>query len=507
MPQQAPVLDGFLPRLPTVEQEYARLQPMFNAVGYTPSPEQRRVHEAILAPGRTPDGGNVPRLVILGGGIQAGKSYLAGYHALARFPMDGTIWLVGFEYEDTIHEFSYLREAAVRLNAATRYSTSQQGPWDLRYVNGATVRTIASKDITKLAGEAPDGIIMCEAGRQTYEAFETCLDRVTPKQGWLLVSGTFEQGSNWYRNLWRECRSPGNIRGGVALSLPSYSNRRFYPDGVHDQTFWERERQMLATRPVDGKERFAERFLGEPRTPSDLVFKDFSRLLHVQEWADFDPAEDVALWIDPGYDPSAFAVLFVQVRGDTICVFDEIYVNRMLNHEIMTMVKNHRAFPNVKRVVMDKAAKQHGNAQQSAFETWSDELSGRNGGISFATSQTGLSVADGIARTHDKLAVNPLTNVPYMVFSPKCRMLAWEMEEGYKFRTRADGLVHSDSPIDENNHAVKALAYGIVDRYGLSNVPGKPLPRNTVETMPWDAAFQRRRSGYASAATTATGRR
>lgn len=504
----APVLRGFLPRLHNAAAEYERMAQMFAGVGYDPSPEQERVHRAVLEDGRAADGVDIPRLVVLGGGLQAGKSYLAGYHALARFPMDAIVWLVGHEYPDTWHEYSYLRDAAVQMHASVRYSTAQDGPWDLHYVNGAYVRTIASKDITKLSGEAPDFIVMCEAARQTYEAFDTCMDRVTPKRGTLLVSGTFEQQGNWYRNLWRECSSPGNSRGGTALSLPSYSNRRFYPDGINDRTFWKRKEQLIVERPVDGEDRFAERFLGIPRVPSYLVFREFRRDLHVQESADFDPTCEVTLAVDPGYtDHSAFAVLWIQVRDDTICIFDEIYVHGVRNTDILTMVTNHRAFPKVTRVVMDIAATQHPSAQTSAEETWRSHLTGMGRHISFGGQK--VPVQEGIVRTHDKLGVNPITRQPYLKLHPQVRNLAHEMEDAYQYRVRSDGFVHTDVPIDGGNDACKALAYFIVDRWGLSDIPRKALPAPTIETMPHervDWSRGHRASVGAGAAGTGTGR-
>ncbi len=477
--------------------DYKMMEPLWQIASYVPSPEQRRVHESLLVEGSSPDGSPVPRLVVLGGGIQSGKSFLAGYHAFGRFPSDKITWIVGAEYRDCKHEWAYARDAAVKAQATYSYSKGQDGPWELVYKDGGSLSVLPSKDITKLAGEAPDLIVMAEAGRQTYEAFETCLDRVTPKHGVLLVSGTFEEGANWYRNLWKECRSSGNVRGGTALSLPSYSNRVFYPSGAQDPKFLARRTQMLATRPIDGADRFAERFLGEPRTPTDLVFKDFARKVHVQEWADFDPGEGVALWIDPGFDPSAFAILFVQLRGDTICVFDEMYLLRTLNEQIISMVKNHYSFPNLQRIVMDKAAKQHGNAQEAAIETWQSAFRDRD--IPVVPSSSTLSIPSGIARTHDKLGLNP-DQTPRLVMHPRVRMLSWEMEEGYKFRMREDGYVHSDNPIDENNHACKALAYGIVDAYGLSSIPPVRLPDPVITPSAAVRSFTTRQSSYYSRA-------
>ena len=46
---------------------------------------------------------------------------------------------------------------------------------------------------------------------------------------------------------------------------------------------------------------------------------------------------------------------------------------------------------------------------------------------------------------------------------------------------RADGFVHTDNPIDAGNDACKALAYFIVDRWGLSDSPRQGvLPKNVA---------------------------
>jgi len=167
---------------------YEGLEVWFERVGYEPGEEQGEIHRAAL---EVKESG--PTTIIVGGGIQGGKSTVGGNHAFARWMVDPLIWMVGDRHEDCKREYEICRDAAIEAKVTEKgmYSTAAEGPWELRYVNGHRVKTLDSQDPTKLAREAPDGIVFCEPGRQSAEAFNNAWDRVVPRGGWLLVAGTF----------------------------------------------------------------------------------------------------------------------------------------------------------------------------------------------------------------------------------------------------------------------------------------------------------------------------
>ena len=80
-----------------------------------------------------------------------------------------------------------------------------------------------------------------------------------------------------------------------------------------------------------------------------------------------------------------------------------------------------------------------------------------------------MKIEDGLRRTHDKLRFNHATRQPYMIINHTCENLIWELEEGYRYNVnRAGDFGNINKPIDKNNHAVKCLAYGIIDSFGIA---------------------------------------
>ena len=486
-----------------IELLYEDMELIWALNGYKPSPEQRAVHEALLRPnnGIDPETGEVgplPSMAVLAGGEQSGKSFLGGMHCWGRWLVDPLIWLVGNRYEDAKREYEYVRDAAVAADLHKRASFAEDGPWELVYKTGQVVKVLASEDVTKLAREAPDGIIMCEPGRQSYESFRACWRRAVPRTAWMLVAGTFERDKGsvepWYPDLWNACQGENSYHAS-GLSLPSHANRSLYPRGEADPKFRAAIRTVRDTNKIDPDDEIGERFYGIPRKHQGAVFsRNFSRQLHVRHEAEYLPGIDVSLAIDPGF-ANAFAVLFIQVVSDQARVFDELYLHGIMGPDIISMVEQHRSFPDLNHIVIDVAAKSHHNAQGSAMEEWRNHFGSM--GISVVGRYVG--VEDGLAATRRRLRVDPMTNQPLTIFHPRCVNTIWELEKGYRYHERrGDGIIASEKPEDKNNHASKALAYWFMDRYGYADV--KQLLPGPVSTMsPYDRAFNARRQGYAGA--------
>ena len=428
---------------------------IFKKIGYTPSPEQAKMHECPA------------RLRLVAGGERAGKSQSAANELLSRFYEGELYWLVAADYERTRAEFNYICQGLSTLGFQYQ-ATKQVDPGEILIAGGFRVVTKSAKDPRKLAMEAPDGVLVCEASQVDYETFLRLRGRIAEKRGWMLLSGTFESSLGWYPELFNRWLAP-NEEDARSFSMPSWSNLSIYPGGRQDP-------EILALEQMHSKEWFMERYGGVPCPPQGLVFSEFSNAIHTGLYA-ADLEEPVWLWVDPGY-ASYYAVLAVQKRGDEIYIVDEVYEPSLVTSDIITVCQQRPWWKMVVGGAVDIAARQH-QAMPSVSEIWLKEA-----GILLQSQK--VRIQDGIEVVKTFLKVNPITNRPRLFINSTCRGLISELggcpnphtgqTAVYQWKTDREGHVAGEVPEDKNNHACKALAYGLVNLVGYSSARA---PRKT----------------------------
>ena len=119
---------------------------------------------------------------------------------------------------------------------------------------------------------------------------------------------------------------------------------------------------------------------------------------------------------------------------------------------------------------IDIAALQH-QAMPAVVEIWLKEAK-----VHLRSQK--IKIQDGIEAVKRFLGVNPVTNSSLLHINAKAKGLISEMggcpspldgqTKVYKWRTDREGNIVGEVPDDKNNHACKALAYGIVDLFGYS---------------------------------------
>lgn len=450
-----PELVELLGASPTDQQR----QSIFASVGYVPTPEQARVHFA-----RDREG-NPARFRLVAGGERAGKSYSAAMEALSYLPWTDLGWIVGPDYEQTHAEFDYLVEGARALGLVDSVRRPERMGWSLSLVTGGLVETRSAADPEKLAGRPPDWVLLVEAGQvRDVTVYYRCMTRVAQKRGWLYISGTFESSEGWYPDLYQAWQSP-NEDGGVSFSLPSWTNRSVYPGGRSDPEIKRLERLLPP-------EVFAERIAGRPMPPKCRVINQFNVVDHVREMRHVESPDpypphgvielpqdcEDQLWIDPGY-AGAYAVLFVSIWENTAYVYDEIYLTGYVTEQIIEIARARPRFKHVTCLIMDVSAKAH-HAVKSPAEIWRAQT-----GLPVHMRKVG--VRDGILRTNASLRPNPETGKPQLYIGTKCKYTQWEFTTGYRYPEDGSGKPLSEIPIDRNNHAAKAIAYGLVANFGF----------------------------------------
>lgn len=461
---------------PTVNQR----ELIMEALGYEPWPEQAEFHFDI-----DPVTGEDRRLKIVTGGEQAGKSLSAAMEMMTRLFWGKVFWIVGPDYAQCKNEFNYLEGWLTRLGLlASSPNKPDKGSWRMRLITGQEITTKSAQDVATIAGQPPDGILFVEAAQAPYEAFLRCYGRTAPRRGWLCVNGTFEKDTGaWMRQLWKAAKNPSDkVFGRIkSFSIPSWSNRTFYPLGLEDPEIVSLKDSLHAAAGND--DHFNERFGGIPSAPQGLVHTEFDYTLHVREvrregllrdWeADPDkyqmfqedgsiclPIDTVdELWIDPGFS-HAYAVLFVTVFQECAVVYDELYLTGKYSEQMADLAMKHPRFKQVGRMVIDNSGKGHQGGNKAAALVWRDKTNimpiGRL-----------VQVPAGIERCRISLTPNPETGLPQLFFDPKCSKTCWEFSEGYKYkRDRWGNLIPDELPEDINNDAVKACVYGLTMNFG-----------------------------------------
>ncbi len=420
----------------------------FKLMGYTPNGAQMPIHE------------RTPTVLQIVGAEGAGKSHVTAAEITACVPWSKLIYIIGQMYENTHKEFDYLVENLLKLRAIDLRKISQpkQGEWEMITRTGCRIITLsvmngARKVIAR--GEEPDVFVLTEAGIiDSFSVLFASVRRATRAAGRVILSGTLQDNFGWYASLVDELAPLENAWRGLTYSLPAWTNTLIYPGGRNDPEI----KRLEAILPTD---EFA-RTVAALRVPSRaLIFPEFSYAANVRT-CPFDPGLPVHLWIDPGYFPSAYAVIPVQFHGPEVWHIDEVYLNHHYHKQVINVCRAtddkgefvNPWWPNVKRIAMDIAGKQH-HSDESGEEIWANET-----GFKIHTNPVGITA--GIMRHRSFLSPTPR-----LFHDPKCKQTLNEYKL-YKRPTDRDGNPTSDEPINKDNHALKAIAYGLVDRFGFT---------------------------------------
>ena len=407
------------------------------------------------------------RFILVAGGEQAGKSMIASKYLVSRFletEEPGLYWLVAADYERTRAEFDYLVQDFANLGILAEVS-KRVDPGRIVLADGTRIETKSAKDPRTLAMRAPNGIIGCEASQLDLESFHRLRGRCAPKRGWLFLAGTFEGSLGWYPQLFQTWQF-GTVDE-QSFSLPSYSNRHLYPGGKTDP-------EILKLKAMASDEFFMERIEGVPSPPQGLVFGEFRPDIHISEDAKWVKGEPVQIWMDPGY-AGAYAVEVVQEINGQICVIDEIYEQGLITREIIDIAKTRPWWQDVNSGTIDVAGYQH-QAMSAPAEIWMEET-----GLYLSAQK--VRINEGTERLKSFLKINPETNAPKLIVNPSCDGLLSEFgtspspfdgqTRAYRWKMDRDGNIVGETPEDKNNHGVKALIYGLVDKFGYGHLGNK----------------------------------
>lgn len=399
------------------------------------------------------------------GGEQSGKSEGAGQFGYERtFEFDHPIvgWLCGETYRDSWKVFDYMVSKFAKLGVLKDFSKgSRDRTRTIELVDGSIWRTLSIGDTEGIGQEAPDIIIVDEAGRNSLEGYHKLRIRQAASGGLLLMIGTMERSQPWYHDLFREWQTEG--ADGLSLSLDSRQNPYRYQGADGEEL-----RQLEKALPP---EIIAERLQGIPRDPQGLIFGGYFKSDFHVRLDDYIPGLPVSLAVDPGYSYSVHAVQAIQVPTDQpIRVIDGIYL-RAPTRQMIRIAKQKPWWKDVTDGVIDFAGTVQ--SEKRPVDVWREEA-----GLHLIARK--VFIMDGIDRFKELLMPDPWTGGPQITMHPRNTGLLSELGmvhnpltgkfEPYRWKTSKHDTLMGRTPEDRNNHAIKAIIYWMVAKYGYTMV-------------------------------------
>ena len=406
---------------------------------------------------------NYIKLVV--GGEGSAKSFHAGILTVCHMFFDPIVspdcklyWIVGADFEDAQKEFRYCFDFLQTLDFVDGFGmpASKTDQWWLRTKGGQRLETISGYDPTKVAREAPYGLVGAEFTRFSREVFDRCMGRINRsanKGGWGFFSGSYESSLGWLPDLIKQISGP-NILKMKQFKIPSWANVFYYPGGREDPA-------ILLEESRTSPERFQERFGAEAAPPRGIIFHEFRNTHHVDPYLEYDSTEPAYLFIDPG--DTIYCVLFVQLIEGECRILEELYLAHYTHEQIIQEVKSRVGYPLVAGGTIDVGAKQAHMGMDRPIEAWRRDTT-------LQLAAKFQKIDDTIERVRVALAINPATGRPRLRVHPSCQGIISEMGGGPAPYPEGGPWMRIISPAGYgppkkvNDHACKALGYGLASR-------------------------------------------
>lgn len=405
-------------------------------------------------------------------------------HCLVPSPRPYLIALIGPTYTEPRSEFDYIVEFLASMlplrdfDPQKHVSRPKDGKCELTIpstrvrnpdgtltdVYRATVRTYTAAEAESIRAFNAEGIVLCEAGGVSKEAFFNIFGRVLSTGGFVIGSGTLEASQKWYYDIIKGGLVEEPENGIRSFIMPSWFNTAVFPGGRYDEKIVRLERVL-------SEDLFAVRVGAEPIRLAGIAVGEADRERHVSATGtDYNKNYPVELAIDPGY-AGGYAVLAVQFYEGKVRIIDEIYTRLLATPDMIAITKSKEWYEGVdpnNAGVIDRAAKQHTAAHgDSVLEVWAD-----TGGIYLELTEAVIPVEDGLDQLRIHLGSDRL------LVSPRCKGLLaeWDLSsfpagfdtyEPWHYKANPDGNLVGDRALSGADHASTALIYWLCHRFGF----------------------------------------
>ena len=397
---------------------------------YKPHPHQKKLHD------------DRHRYIVVTAGRRFGKSVFARMHCVLNAIYNpGLYWIISPTYRQgkQIHWIDLKKDIP---NELIEYKNEQE--LSIHLINGSRIELKGADNEDALRGVGLKGVVLDEAADQKPHVWEEIIrPTLVDSKGWAIFIGT-PKGFNWFYSLWLRGNKTSKTydRDWSSYQFSSYDNPTL-PEGEIDKAKSE-------TKGADKEDTFAQEYLAEFRKYSGLIYKDFSRKVHVIDMPDISEMDGWEIYrgVDFGFD-NPTVCLWIAVGPDKKWyVIDEYYEKKQSSdyHCGVIMAKTAQ-YPGVVASYGDPSGAQ-------VMTDWAQKGVYITGARRDSSTNRGEWVGHGIDIVQEKLKVSVVDQKPQLFVTKKCENLIREFES-YKWKEERDPQLNNPGrPEKSNDHCM-----------------------------------------------------
>lgn len=439
-------------------QKILRKDLYFEKTGYEPHPGQSEIHYSTRR-FRVVSNGRRWGKTILGAKEVEPCAFVASRH-ITGGPQLG--WIVGPQYTDAEKEFRVVYDSFKSLgidrHSVKFVNNPDNGSMHIRTSWGFELIGKSAKHPETLVGEGLDFVLMVEAGRHRRKTWgQYVRPALSDKRGWGAFTGVPEGSSehSLLFALWQRGRDP-RFPSWASWRMPSWTNVIIFPGGRRDPEILEAEEDLT-------EDEFNRQYGAMFVDKVGAVMKEFDDEIHVTD-VPYDPELPLYGAVDYGFT-NPFVWLWIQVdRHNNVRVIGEHSWTQIDTLDVSRDLKTREPWK------IRKCLKFYPDpAEPDDTYTLSNQLKIP------AHANTGGELKTRLALIRQALKYNfpdlpdgHQDKRPKLVMDRSCKMLAWEMREGYRWpEHRSEVTSEKEHPMDKDNHHVEALGRFFRGHFGM----------------------------------------
>jgi PBSX family phage terminase large subunit len=312
----------------------------------------------------------------------------------------------------------------------------------VKFINGSRIEVKGADNVDSLRGVRIDFVVFDECAfiDKWDEVWKVIRPTLADSKGQAMFIST-PNGFNHFRDL-----SYNNTVNGRIFDEKDHA---YYHYTTYDNTYMSRD-EIDAMKAEMSGDAFEQEMMGEFRKMSGLIYKDFSRELHMVDipFEEFDTNWSYTRSIDFGFGhKTALSYFAISPDQKRVYLYDGLYISGYTESQIAEVIKTKDMGRYIIYPVADSAA------PMSIAEI-------SRHGITFNPIQKGKdSVRAGIKKVAELLQVRPDTGKPTIMFNKNLTYIADEFERYRWIENKSDKSQVKEIPYKVNDDFLDSLRY------------------------------------------------